>query len=55
MKKRLAMLDLLLTAEKNNMINSEGIKEEVETFTFEVRCASRNCISVYLKADFVHS
>ncbi|NP_001165981.1 cytochrome P450 4AB14 precursor [Nasonia vitripennis] len=32
-KKRLAMLDLLLMAEKEGLIDEEGIKEEVDTFT----------------------
>lgn len=35
-KKRLAMLDLLLSAKMRNMIDDEGIQEEVDTFTFEV-------------------
>lgn len=31
------MLDLLLAAEKNKLIDNDGIQEEVDTFTFEVR------------------
>ncbi|XP_023247724.1 cytochrome P450 4C1-like [Copidosoma floridanum] len=34
-KKRLAMLDLLLAAEKKGLIDDTGIKEEVDTFTFK--------------------
>ncbi|CAK1540093.1 unnamed protein product [Leptosia nina] len=34
-KKRLAMLDLLLEAEKNGTINMQGVNEEVDTFMFE--------------------
>ena len=30
------MLDLLLSAEKDNLIDEEGIREEVDTFTLEV-------------------
>ena len=30
------MLDLLLAAEYNGLIDYDGIKEEVDTFTFEV-------------------
>ncbi|XP_014216832.1 cytochrome P450 4C1-like [Copidosoma floridanum] len=33
-KKRLALLDLLLAAERNKLIDHEGIKEEVATFVF---------------------
>lgn len=37
-KKRLAMLDLLLFAKNNRgEIDDDGISEEVDTFTFEVR------------------
>lgn len=31
------MLDLLIAAEKNGLIDDDGIKEEVATFVFEVR------------------
>ncbi|XP_014219869.1 cytochrome P450 4C1-like [Copidosoma floridanum] len=34
-KKRLAMLDLLLAAEYKGLIDYNGVKEEVDTFTFE--------------------
>ncbi|XP_023247723.1 probable cytochrome P450 4p2 [Copidosoma floridanum] len=34
-RRRLAMLDLLFAAEKKGLIDDAGIKEEVDTFTFE--------------------
>ncbi|XP_023316140.1 cytochrome P450 4C1-like [Trichogramma pretiosum] len=34
-KKRMAMLDLLLAAQRNGLIDDQGIEEEVDTFTFE--------------------
>lgn len=36
-KRRLAMLDLLLEAEEKGQIDMEGIRDEVNTFMFEVR------------------
>lgn len=35
LKKKMAMLDLLITAEKDGHITDEGIEEEVDTFMFE--------------------
>lgn len=36
-KKKTAMLDLLLLAEKDGLIDDVGIQEEVDTFMFEVK------------------
>lgn len=35
MRKRLAMLDLLISAKREGLIDDEGIREEVNTFMFE--------------------
>nr|ASX93973.1 cytochrome P450 CYP4M42 [Zygaena filipendulae] len=35
LKRKMAMLDLLLFAEKDGLINEDGIQEEVDTFMFE--------------------
>lgn len=40
------MLDLLLAAEHNGLMDYEGIKEEVDTFTFEVNT------KVYIRIEF---
>ncbi|XP_049872069.1 cytochrome P450 4C1-like isoform X2 [Pectinophora gossypiella] len=34
-KKKIAMLDLMISAEKDGVIDANGIQEEVDTFTFE--------------------
>ena len=36
-KKKIAMLDLLISAKKEGLIDDTGIQEEVDTFMFEVR------------------
>lgn len=36
-KKKTAMLDLLILAENDGLLNEDGIREEVDTFMFEVR------------------
>lgn len=35
-KKNLAMMDLLILTKREGTIDDDGIKEEVDTFTFEV-------------------
>uniref|UniRef100_A0A1B0DHA6 Uncharacterized protein n=1 Tax=Phlebotomus papatasi TaxID=29031 RepID=A0A1B0DHA6_PHLPP len=47
-KQRYAMLDTLLTAERNNLIDVEGIREEVDTFTFEGHDTTASGITMIL-------
>lgn len=35
-EKRLSLIDILLKAKENSLIDDEGIREEVDTFMFEV-------------------
>ncbi|CAB0041942.1 unnamed protein product [Trichogramma brassicae] len=52
-KRRLAMLDLLLTDEKNGLIDDAGINEEVSTFIFEGHdtTALAMCYAILLLAE----
>lgn len=44
-KKRLAMLDLLIAAYRKGQIDDSGMREEVDTFIFEVKTYSKNKIN----------
>lgn len=44
-KKSLSMLDHLLVAEQKGLIDDEGIKEEVDTFTFEVSIRTQSIVN----------
>ncbi|XP_006619840.1 cytochrome P450 4C1-like [Apis dorsata] len=52
-RKRLAMLDLLIEAYRNNKIDDEGIREEVDTFMFRGHdtTAISFCFSIMLLAE----
>lgn len=47
------MLDLLLLAEKKGLIDEAGIKEEMDTFTFEVSCANIEPCSATISCSFL--
>ncbi|XP_017882357.2 cytochrome P450 4C1-like [Ceratina calcarata] len=52
-RKRLAMLDLLLSAHRHNLIDEEGIREEVDTFMFRGHdtTAISICFTIMLLAE----
>ncbi|KZC13846.1 PREDICTED: cytochrome P450 4C1-like [Dufourea novaeangliae] len=52
-KRRLAMLDLLIAAHRNNQIDDEGIREEVDTFMFRGHdtTAMSICFTIMLLAE----
>ncbi|XP_034175885.2 cytochrome P450 4C1 [Osmia lignaria lignaria] len=52
-KRRLAMLDLLIAAHRNNQIDDEGIREEVDTFMFRGHdtTAMSICFTILLLAE----
>lgn len=43
-KRKTAMLDLLISAEKDGLIDKAGIQEEVDTFMFEVSNDCNECV-----------
>ncbi|XP_076671545.1 cytochrome P450 4C1 [Andrena cerasifolii] len=43
-KRRLAMLDLLIAAHRNNQIDDDGIREEVDTFMFRGHDTTAMCL-----------
>lgn len=56
-RKKAAMLDLLLLAQKDDLIDDSGIQEEVDTFMFEVRMSLlivclQSCINTVTYLNF---
>lgn len=52
-KKKTAMLDLLLSAEGEGLINKEGVQEEVDTFMFEVSIALKSLFYIASKQNII--
>lgn len=53
-RKKVAMLDLLISAEKDGLIDHAGIQEEVDTFMFEVRIIHFYSKSTYSLHIFIN-